>query len=85
MEVIYTHFRKISDEISSKMTENYKELNECYEQIYKLGQARLIAFILTCYLEKEYKSKDIKEYLTKGFMDTDEELKSMVFDCMKDF
>lgn len=73
----FNHFEKISNLITVN-------LNNILSKYYKLGQARIIAFILVCFYDNKYKIKDIKSYM-KQLIDDDKELKEYVYDCMKDF
>jgi hypothetical protein len=79
-----TQTSKISNKIA---TESFEKINkticDSMEQYYKLGEATIIALILNCFYEDKYKSKDIKEYM-KSIIDSDNELKEMVYDCMKE-
>lgn len=67
--------------ISNKISDNFQK---GFGQIYKIGQAYVIAFVIECFYDKKYKIKDLKEYL-KAMIETDKELKEYVYEIMKDY
>jgi len=80
-----TQVFKISNKTTMEFSEKInKNICDLIEQYYRLGEANIISFILNCFYEDKYKSKDIKEYI-KAIIDSDNELKEMVYDCMKDW
>jgi len=58
--------------------------SKIFESYFKLGAARIVAFVLECFYDKKYKIADLKEYF-KAIIDNDKELKEYVYDLMKDF
>lgn len=71
-----THYHKIGESINSDIGKNI-------HSYYKLGQAWVIAFVLECFYDDKYKIRDMQTYI-KAMIKDDDELKEMVYDCMKD-
>lgn len=71
-----THYHKIGESINSDIGKNI-------HSYYKLGQAWVIAFVLECFYDDKYKIRDMQTYI-KAIIKDDDELKEMVYDCMKD-
>ena len=76
-----THDNKILDDISKKYSDNHIEY---IENIYKLGQAQIMALLLNQFYDENYKVSDIKSFF-KAWMDNDKELKNYVYEIMKDY
>lgn len=72
-----TELQKMANNINS-------ELNNIMGQFYNLGQVSIISSILHCINNENFESKDVKKYL-KLYLDKNQELKSMTYDCMKDY
>jgi len=75
-----TELEKIMDKIQTNLS---KTISKEIEQIYMLGQASIISLLLYYINNLNIDSKEIKQSLNK-YIDEKNELKNMVYDCMKD-
>jgi len=75
-----TELEKTMDKIRTNLSTT---ISKEIEQIYMLGQASIISLLLYYINNLNIDSKEIKQSLNK-YIDEKNELKNMVYDCMKD-
>lgn len=76
-----SHSNQIFDDMNKKYSDSHIEY---VENIYKLGQAQIIALLLNNFYNEDYQISNIKDFF-KAWMDNDKELKSYVYEIMKDY
>lgn len=72
---------KHQEKLTCNINDEFGKIANSY---YHLGMAWVISFVLECFYDDKYKIKDLKEYLHMIIKDN-QELKEMVYDCMKDW
>ena len=76
-----TELEKTMDKIRTNLSTT---ISKEIEQTYMLGQASIISLLLYYINNLNIDSKEIKQFLNK-YIDEKNELKNIVYDCMKDY